>query len=57
MDSSETYEVSRSFCEKDLVFLGLLIVQNKLKEAASHTLKILKEKANAKVRMVTRVIL
>ena len=40
MDSSEAFEVSRSFCEKDLVFLGLLIVQNKLKKAESHTLKI-----------------
>ena len=53
MDSAEAYEVSRSFCEKDLVFLGLLIVQNKLKEATNGTLKILNEKANVKVRMAT----
>ena len=53
MDSSEAFEVSRSFCEKDLVFLGLLIVQNKLKEATSGTLKTLNEQANVKVRMAT----
>ena len=31
MDYDKALEVNRTFCEKDLVFLGLLIVQNKLK--------------------------
>ena len=53
MNSSEALEVSRSFCEKDLIFLGLLIVQNKLKEATSGTLKELTEKGNVKVKMAT----
>lgn len=45
------------FVKRIEYFLDYLIVQNKLKEAESHTLKILKEKANAKVKMVTGVIL
>ena len=53
MDFSEALEISRSSCEKDLIFLGLLIVQNKLKEATNDTLKVLSEKANIKVRMAT----
>ena len=53
MDFSEALEISRSFGEKDLIFLGLLIIQNKLKEATSRTLKTLSEEANVKVRMAT----
>jgi hypothetical protein len=31
MDFYKAFEVNSAFCEKDLIFLGLLIVQNKLK--------------------------
>ena len=53
MDFSESLEISRHFCEKDLIFLGLLIVENKLKKKTNKTLKILSEKANLKVKMAT----
>lgn len=46
-------EVNRTFCEKDLVFLGLLIVQNKLKAATSGTLVKLTHDAHIRVRMAT----
>jgi hypothetical protein len=31
MNFYKAFEVNNDFCEKDLIFLGLLIVQNKLK--------------------------
>ena len=46
-------EVNRTFCEKDLVFLGLLIVQNKLKLATNGTLVKLTHDAHIRVRMAT----
>ena len=53
MDFSESLEISRNYCEKDLIFLGLLVVENKLKKVTSKILKVLSEKANLKVRMAT----
>ena len=53
MDYDKALEVNRTFCEKGLVFLGLLIVQNKLKEATSETLQVLSQKADLRVRMAT----
>ena len=38
MDFEKAFEVNRTFCEKDLIFLGLLIVQNKLKGEKLHLL-------------------
>lgn len=44
--------VEREICETDLTFLGLLVMQNQLKDASAH---VLKELANANIRslMVT----
>ena len=53
MDFDHALEVSRSYCEKDLIFLGLLIVQNKLKLATNPTLRILSNDAQIRVRMAT----
>ena len=53
MDLKSALEISRSYCEKDMIFLGLLIVQNKLKLATNPTLKILSEDAQIRVRMAT----
>ena len=53
MDYNKALEVNRTFCEKDLVFLGLLIVQNKLKEATAPTLVKLSRNAHLRVRMAT----
>ena len=53
MDFAKALEVNRTFCEKDLVFLGLLIVQNKLKAATNGTLKTLTRKAHIRTRMAT----
>ena len=53
MDYNNALQVSRSYCEKDLIFLGLLIVQNKLKLATNPTLKILSHDAQIRVRMAT----
>ena len=53
MDYEQALEISRSSCEKELIFLGLLIVQNKLKEATNRTLQILTQDANIRVRMAT----
>ena len=53
MDINKAFEVNRTFCEKDLIFLGLLIVQNKLKEATNPTLKILSQDAHIRVKMAT----
>ena len=53
MDFNKALEVNRTFCEKDLVFLGLLIVQNKLKEATNGTLMQLSHNGHLRVRMAT----
>ena len=53
MDFDKAFEVNRTFCEKDLIFLGLLIVQNKLKEATAPTLKTLSNDAHIRVIMAT----
>ena len=53
MDYNHALEVSRTYCEKDLLFLGLLIVQNKLKSATNPTLRTLSNDGHIKVRMAT----
>ena len=53
MDYNKALEVNRTFCEKDLVFLGLLIVQNKLKAATNPTLRRLTHRGHIRVRMAT----
>ena len=53
MRYDEAIEISRDLAEKDLIFLGLLIVQNQLKEATSRTLKSLSEEGHLMVRMAT----
>jgi cation-transporting ATPase 13A3/4/5 len=53
IDMSKAFEVNRTFCEKDLIFLGLLIVQNKLKTATNPTLRILSRNAHIRVKMAT----
>ena len=53
IDMEKAFEVNRTFCEKDLIFLGLLIVQNKLKEPTSTTLKVLSQDAHIRVKMAT----
>ena len=53
MNFSDSLKLSRDFCEKELIFLGLLIVENKLKEITEETLKTLTEKANVKIKMAT----
>ena len=53
MDLKSALEISRSYCEKDMIFLGLLIVQNKLKLATNPTLKILSQDAQIGIRMAT----
>ena len=53
MDYNKALEVNRTFCEKDLVFLGLLIVQNKLKPATNPTLRRLTHRGHIRVRMAT----
>ena len=53
MSYENALDVSRSYCEKDLIFLGLLIVQNKLKLATNPTLRILSNDGQIRVRMAT----
>ena len=45
--------ISRESVEKDLIFLGLLIVQNKLKESTKDILKSLLEDGHIRVNMAT----
>ena len=49
MDFQQSQQVSRDFVESNMIFLGLLIVQNKLKDA---TIKTIEELDNADIRMV-----
>jgi cation-transporting ATPase 13A3/4/5 len=53
MTYDQAIEIPRELAEKDLIFLGLLIVQNQLKEATSGILKSLSEKGHLRVRMAT----
>lgn len=52
MEYHQSQEISRSGVESNLVFLGLLIVQNKLKEATPDSIKTL-DNANIKMVMAT----
>ncbi|MCQ2821022.1 MAG: HAD-IC family P-type ATPase, partial [archaeon] len=49
MDFMQTQEITQDFVEKDMIFLGLIIVQNKLKKATADTIKVLD---NAHIKMV-----
>ena len=53
MSYENALDVARSYCEKDLIFLGLLIVQNKLKLATNPTLRTLSNDAQIRIRMAT----
>ena len=53
MTSEQAKTVSRELVEKDLIFLGLLIVQNKLKETTNDVLKSLLEDGHIRVNMAT----
>ena len=53
MTYDQAVEIPRNLAEKDLIFLGLLIVQNQLKEATSSILRSLSEEGHLKVRMAT----
>ena len=53
MTYDQAIEIPRDLAEKDLIFLGLLIVENQLKEATSHVLKSLSEDGHLRVRMAT----
>ena len=53
MTYDQAIEIPRDLAEKDLIFLGLLIVQNQLKEATSSVLKRLSEDGHLRVRMAT----
>ena len=52
MNFVQCQEMSRTYAESNLTFLGLLIVHNRLKEATPDSLKILSE-ANLRIRMAT----
>ena len=49
MDFTQAQKVSQDFVEKNMIFLGLLIVQNKLKKATKASIQTLDE---AHLRMV-----
>jgi magnesium-transporting ATPase (P-type) len=53
MTYDQAIEIPRNLAEKDLIFLGLLIVQNQLKQATAPILKSLSEEGHLKVRMAT----
>ena len=53
MTYDQAIEIPRELAEKDLIFLGLLIVQNQLKEATSGILRTLSEEGHLRVRMAT----
>ena len=52
MDLTQAQKVSQETVEKNMIFLGLLIVQNKLKKATTKSLDVL-DKANLKMVMAT----
>ena len=53
MTYDQAVDLPRDLAEKDLIFLGLLIVQNQLKDATSRILKSLSEEGHLRVRMAT----
>ena len=53
MTYDQAIEIPRNLAEKDLIFLGLLIVQNQLKEATAPILRSLSEDGHLRVRMAT----
>lgn len=53
MTTEQVNNIPRELAEKDLIFLGLLIVENKLKETTSEVLKSLLENGRLKVIMAT----
>ena len=53
MTKEQANNVSREIVEKDLIFLGLLIVQNKLKETTNDVLKSLLDDGHIRVKMAT----
>ena len=53
MTYDQAIEIPRDLAEKDLIFLGLLIVENQLKEATSGVLRSLSEEGHLRVRMAT----
>ncbi|MGL4948142.1 MAG: HAD-IC family P-type ATPase, partial [Mycoplasma sp.] len=52
MDFTQAQQVSQNFVEKNMIFLGLLIVQNKLKKATKSSIKCLDD-AHLKMLMAT----
>ena len=52
MNFVQCQEMSRTYAESNLTFLGLLVVHNRLKEATPASLKILSD-ANLRIRMAT----
>ena len=53
MTFEQARNIQREHVEKDLIFLGLLIVQNKLKETTNEVLKSLLEDGHIRVKMAT----
>ena len=53
MTPEQVKSIPRESVEKDLIFLGLLIVQNKLKETTNDVLKSLLEDGHIRVNMAT----
>ena len=53
MTFEQARNIKREQVEKDLIFLGLLIVQNKLKETTNDVLKSLLEDGHIRVKMAT----
>ena len=52
MDFNQAQKVPQDFVEKNMIFLGLLIVQNKLKKATKSSIQTL-DQANLKMVMAT----
>jgi len=53
MTYDQAMKISRNNIEKNLIFLGLLIIQNELKEGTAETLKSLKEDGHLLIKMAT----
>ena len=53
MTYDQAMKISRSNIEKNLIFLGLLIIQNELKDGTAQTLKTLNEDAHLIIKMAT----
>ena len=52
MNIDQCLEMGRKYAENDIIFLGLLIIHNKLKDATSSVLQILTE-SNLRIKMAT----